>query len=115
METAIGFGKLTDGTLTLPSSKLEKFNQPEWKARRWPWVDPLKDVQANVTAVQNRFKSHRQIISEQGGDVEDTLQEIAEDEALAESKGVELDATPQAKVASESASEPEETLTEQDK
>src|SRR5262245_12012459 len=30
--------------LPLPIAKLDKFNDPDWKPRRWPWVDPLKDV-----------------------------------------------------------------------
>ena len=55
-------------------------------------VDPMKDTQANVIAVQNGFKSRRGIISEAGGDIEDVLDEIAADNELAESKGVELNA-----------------------
>ena len=38
------------------------------------------------------FKSRRGIISEAGGDIEDVLDEIAADNELAESKGVELNA-----------------------
>ena len=63
----------------------------EWKPRRWAWVDPLKDTQANVISVANGFKSRRSIVSEAGGDFESTVEEIAQDNALAESKGVELD------------------------
>ena len=40
----------------------------------------------------NGFKSCRAIISEAGGDIEETFEEIAADNQLAESKGVELDA-----------------------
>ena len=76
----------------MPAAKLEKFESVEWKPRRWQWVDPLKDTQANVVAVANGFKSRRAIISETGGDIEDTFEEIAADNQLAESKGVELDA-----------------------
>jgi capsid protein len=78
--------------LNLPAAKYDKFSTIEWKPRRWPWVDPLKDVQANVVSVENGFKSRRAIISEAGGDIEDTFEEIAADNQLAESKGVELDA-----------------------
>ena len=45
---------------------------------------------ANVIAVANGFKSRQGIISEAGGDIEDVLDEIAADNQLAESKGVEL-------------------------
>jgi capsid protein len=43
-----------------------------------------------VIAVANGFKSRQGIISEAGGDIEDVLNEIAADNQLAESKGVEL-------------------------
>ena len=45
-----------------------------------------------MIAVANGFKSRQGIISEAGGDIEDVLDEIAADNQLAESKGVELDA-----------------------
>ena len=87
----LSYALLSDG-LDLPAAKLDKFETVEWKPRRWPWVDPLKDAQANVVSVSNGFKSRRAIISEAGGDIEDTFEEIAADNQLAESKGVELDA-----------------------
>ncbi|MBT3840841.1 MAG: phage portal protein [Verrucomicrobia bacterium] len=34
---------ILNGTINLPAAKLEKFNAPDWKPRRWAWVDPLKD------------------------------------------------------------------------
>ncbi len=38
---------LTTGAVNLPLSRYEKFNAPKWTGRRWAWVDPLKDVEAN--------------------------------------------------------------------
>ena len=81
---------LLSNALNLPAAKYEKFAAIEWKPRRWQWVDPLKDTQANVIAVANGFKSRRGIISEAGGDIEDVLDEIAADEQLAAEKGVDL-------------------------
>ena len=34
---------ILNGTINLPASKLGKFNAPDWKPRRWGWVDPEKD------------------------------------------------------------------------
>lgn len=84
MAAVSGALKNSGGGPTLPASKLDKWNQPEFKARRWDWVDPLADLQAAVLAVEKGFKSRRQIISEGGGDVEDTFSDIAADEELAE-------------------------------
>ncbi len=65
--------------MNLPAAKYDKLNAIEWKPRRWQWVAPLKDTQANVIAVANGFKSRQGIISEAGGDIEDVLDEIAAD------------------------------------
>ena len=78
--------------MNFPAAKYDKFSAIEWKPLRWQWVDPLKDAQANVVSVANGFKSRQGIISKAGGDIEETFEEIAADNQLAESKGVELDA-----------------------
>jgi hypothetical protein len=81
--------------LTLPAAKLAKWNQPEWKPRRWDWVDPLKDLQASVLAVEKGFKSRRSIISEGGGDIEDVFGDLNADEELANEYGLDFDADSQ--------------------
>ncbi len=80
----------------LPSRKLAKFNSPEWKPRRWAWVDPLKDVQAAILEVDHGFDSPGNIIAEDGGDIEDIYDGIAQAQALAEEKGIELGADKEA-------------------
>lgn len=85
-------GAVTDGVLTLPVNKFDKFNAPEFKPRRWDWVDPISDMQASVLAVEKGFKSRRQIIAEAGGDVEDVFADIAADDDLAEQHGLDFSA-----------------------
>ena len=80
---------ILNGTLNLPAAKLEKFNAPDWKPRRWAWVDPEKDINAQIKAVENHFKSKRQVIAESGGDIEDVYKDIKRDEELAEDVGLE--------------------------
>ncbi len=46
-------------------------------------------MNAQIKAVDNHFKSRRQVITESGGDIEDVLRDIKRDEELAES--VDLD------------------------
>ena len=43
------------GALNLPAAKYDKFSAIEWKPRRWQWVDPLKDTQADVIAADNQL------------------------------------------------------------
>ena len=71
------------------AEKVEMFNAPDWKPRRWAWVDPEKDINAQIKAVENHFKSKRQVISEGGGDIEDVFKDIKKDEELAEDVGLE--------------------------
>ncbi len=87
---------ILSGQVALPMAKLEKFQAAEWKARRWAWVDPTKDVNAKILAIENGFESRRGVISENGGDIEDTFQELAQDEELAESYGLKFGSTKEA-------------------
>lgn len=78
---------------SLPFSKLSKFQKVEFRPRRWPWVDPLKDVQADVLAINNRLTTRTKVISENtADDYEDIIKETAQEEQFAEDNDVELPA-----------------------
>ena len=81
---------LLNESLGLPAARFRKFNEPEFKPRRWGWVDPLKDINAQVIALQNGLKSRRQIIQEQGGSIDETALAIALDAKLFDEHGIEL-------------------------
>lgn len=85
----LSYALLSDA-LQLPATKLSKFESVEWKPRRWSWVDPLKDTQANVLQIENGLKSRRSCVSEAGGDFEKFVEEIAQDNQFAEQNGVQL-------------------------
>jgi len=69
----------------LPMSQVAKFSSHTWRPRRWDWVDPLKDTNANIAAINNGLKSRQQIIRETGGDPEQVWSELeAEAERLSE-------------------------------
>jgi lambda family phage portal protein len=93
----VEIGLLT-GTITeplsgaaLPFSKLEKFKKHKFRPRRWPWVDPEKDVSADEKAVNNRFKSRAQVIEEHSETTfSDVIAEHEMEQAEAEAAGVEL-------------------------
>lgn len=81
---------LTSGATALPMSKLDKFKAATWQPRRWQWVDPLKDVNANIEAINNGLKSRRQVIAEMGNDIEDVFADLAAEEELADELGITL-------------------------
>jgi lambda family phage portal protein len=87
---------ILNGALNLPIAKFDKFNRPRFKGRRWPFLDPYKDVQASKEAIALRLSSRRQIIDENGGDVEDVFHDNVADENLAESLGLDLETAPPA-------------------
>ncbi len=100
--------KLPNGS-QLPLSKFDKFNAVAWKPRRWPWVDPLKDLQAAVLKVEKGFGSRRSIIAELGDDIEDVFKEQNEDAKLAEQNGLDFPLDVQPKPEAVPATEPKMT------
>lgn len=78
----------------LPATKRPKFSAHVWQGRRWQWVDPLKDVQAAITAIDNGLTSPQQIAAQTGRDVEDVLDELARYQQMVKEKGVVLRPTP---------------------
>jgi len=81
---------LMSQAINLPLRKYDKFNAPSWQPRGWSWVDPQKEVRANMEAVKCGFKSVSDVIIEQGKDPEETFARLAEDKALAEKYGLIL-------------------------
>jgi lambda family phage portal protein len=77
----------------LPVSKFNKFNQITWQARRWPWVDPLKDIQASTEAINNGLRSRRNVCADLGSDIDDVFNQLAEEEAMIQQLGLTI-ATP---------------------
>jgi len=61
-----------------------------WRVKRWQWVDPLKEAQAQSEAIDARLTSRTRLADEAGEEFEDILEEISEEQKLAASLGVEL-------------------------
>lgn len=61
----------------LPLARYDKFAEHVWQPRRWGWVDPKKDIEASVLAIDNHLASPQQIAAQQGRDIEDVLDDIA--------------------------------------
>lgn len=87
----LGMTLLTD-RLTLPFSKYEKFNAPDWRGRTFDWVDPEKDINAELSCVKAKWKTERQVVLERFNmDLEDLYEQIAEDEKLKAKYGIKSD------------------------
>jgi lambda family phage portal protein len=62
------------------AARPEAYLDVDWCPQAWPWVDPLKDIEAEVLAVDNLLKSRTESIKETGRDAEDVDAEIEGDQ-----------------------------------
>jgi lambda family phage portal protein len=91
LQAAVGSGQLQlPGYETMP----ERYEMVKWFPRGWAWVDPEKEVNAYKSAVRAGFKTQAQVVAEQGGDLDDVLQALADERARAEGLGLVLDIDP---------------------
>ena len=79
--------KLPNGS-PIPLAKFDKFNTFVWQGRRWQWVDPTKDMEANIMAINNGLKDRASVIAEQGRDKDDVFAALAAEQAEIEKMGL---------------------------
>lgn len=69
------------GALNIPDyfDNPRKYQRIEWQPPGWDWVDPQKDVQAEILAMQHHLKARQDIIAKYGMDAEEVDKKIAQD------------------------------------
>jgi lambda family phage portal protein len=89
LQTALLKGKVTtfNGS-ALPAGKLDKFTSHIWQGRRWQWVDPKKDIEASVQAIQAGLATPQSIAAQMGMDLEDIIDGIAQANQMAVDAGL---------------------------
>ena len=99
---------LLSGAVALDSRDFRRFLSARWVPRGWAWVDPQKDVTATRDAIAAGLTSRRIALAEQGLDLEDVFEQLAEEDKLAAEYGIDVDPRPSgaATPASEPADEP---------
>lgn len=78
------------GGAPLPAEKFDKFNAGVWQGRRWQWVDPRADAEANISLINNGLRSRGDVIAEQGGDIDETWSQLAEEEKKIAEMGIKI-------------------------
>jgi len=81
---------LLSGQLEINFSQFNKLNAATWQPRRWKWFDPVKDIKAEIAAIESGIKTRSQVIRELGFDPYDVWEEMAEEQELIKSKGITL-------------------------
>jgi lambda family phage portal protein len=81
---------LLTGAVKMRPSDYERLSDPVFRPRGWRWIDPLKEVQANVAAIGAGLETRTDVVAEQGGDFEETLDTLASEQKMIAQKGVKL-------------------------
>jgi lambda family phage portal protein len=82
---------MTANRFPLPITKYNKFaDNANFRARGFAWVDPQREIQANVIGLQNGILSLQDIANVYGRDVEETFEQIALEKTLADQYGVQM-------------------------
>jgi lambda family phage portal protein len=67
----------------LPAEKLTKFREASrFQGRRWPWVDPAKEIEAAERGVNLGVTSRTRLAAERGEDFEDVLDELQQESEM---------------------------------
>lgn len=79
------------GVLDLNADQINRvlmgtYSQP----RGWKWIDPNKEITAKILAINNGLATRTDTIEEQGGDFEETITILKQEQDFAEATGVEL-------------------------
>ncbi len=79
---------IEDGVLELPAGMTISDIHWEWIPAGIPWIDPLKEVNADAAAIQAVLKSRQQICKSRGSDFFEVADQLAEEQAYLEAKGL---------------------------
>jgi capsid protein len=63
------------GKVQVTGREFEQLQNPNWRARGWRYVDPQKEIGANIDAINSNQATYKSILGEQGIDLEEFLQE----------------------------------------
>ena len=84
------------GALELPdfARSPARYRPVNWIPPRWDWVDPLKDIQAQVLAMEAGIISRRKVVQATGYDIEEIDRENAADAKRAAELGLHYRTSP---------------------
>jgi len=82
---------ISTGYINLPMGKYEKFaNAINYIPRSFAWIDPLKEMQANVVGLQNGTITYSDISAAYGRDTEELFEQHQKEIELAKQYDIEL-------------------------
>jgi lambda family phage portal protein len=80
------------GKLDVTPREFLEIEYPEWQPRGFPYIDPTKDIKADVERLNARLATPSQILGERGIDYVDHLERWQADREMAATYGVDIEA-----------------------
>ncbi len=78
------------GKIKLPSKDFKQILNPFWRARGWVYIDPQKEISANVDALENKLTTWTDVLAEQGKDLVEHLETLKAEQDMAAKYGIDL-------------------------
>jgi len=89
LETSLFAGAITNRNgRPLPRDRFEKFREHEWQPRRWDWIDPLKDANADSLQQRDKTMSRSERIRKRGRQPIEVFTEIQQEDLLMAEMGI---------------------------
>lgn len=75
--------------ISIPDNKQDQDPEVIWRPRGWTWVDPVKEVSAQLRAIEGNIRTRQAIIAEtSGADFIETADGLAEEKKALEERGL---------------------------
>jgi lambda family phage portal protein len=88
LEPSLLLGLVEKNGIRLKPERIEKYRDVFWQGRRWAWVDPARDVKAEVDSKNNLLTSPSEIIRRRGDDPDTVWRTYAADIKSMQAAGV---------------------------
>lgn len=72
------------------NEKFDEWCRVRWETPGWNWLDPLKEVQAAEAGIKLGVDTRADVCAQQGKDWEETAEQLAKENALAEELGIDM-------------------------
>ena len=78
----------------LPARRMADYDRVIWQPRGWAYTNPIDEINAHEVALRLKLTTRRRILAEQGVDLEEVLEGLAEEEAMIDQLGLQDEPAP---------------------
>lgn len=84
------------------AGQMNQVMYPIWRGRGFDWVDPSKDIQADIDAMDRGIKTMEMVLADKGTDFEEHVEQLKYEKGVIEKAGLDL-VSPSAKLTADTA------------